>query len=365
LKRILYIDDDPALGRLVQRHLERQGFAVELRTEAGAGLAALATGDFAAVALDHYMPTQDGLATLAMIREMADPPPVVYVTGSDDSRLAVAALKAGAADYVIKDVSGEFLTLLGTALDNAIGQVILRRQRETAERDLAAALDRAERLAAQRAVLLQEINHRVANSLQLIASILQLHAADSSDPATRQAFDQARDRVLAVAAVHRGIYGSGEVGSVEVVQYVGQLVEDMQRAQSASEIVYLPPGDSFTLGLDRAVPLGIILSELVLNALKYAYPEGGGPIRVKLARAGDAAELVVEDDGVGITEGAVKGSGLGTRIVLAMAGNLGAVVDRDPGHPGTRVSVRFALQIDAPPVVQCAYRPQQAKIPAA
>ena len=78
--RILYIDDDPGLCRLVQKHLERQGYFVEVSNDGASGVARIAQGGIDVVALDHYMPNQDGMETLASIRSLADPPPVIYVT---------------------------------------------------------------------------------------------------------------------------------------------------------------------------------------------------------------------------------------------------------------------------------------------
>jgi PAS domain S-box-containing protein len=131
--RILYIDDDPGLCRLVQKDLERQGYVVEIATDGAIGIARIAQGGVDVVALDHYMPNQDGLETLARIRNLAEPPPVIYVTAMQEGRLAVAALKAGAADYVAKDVQGEFLPFLQRAIETVLDAVMLRRAKEAAE----------------------------------------------------------------------------------------------------------------------------------------------------------------------------------------------------------------------------------------
>jgi PAS domain S-box-containing protein len=133
--RILYIDDDPGLCRLVQKDLERQGYVVEIATDGASGFARTAQGGIDVVALDHYMPNQNGMETLASIRNLAEPPPVIYVTAMQEGRVAVAALKAGAADYVAKDVQGEFLSLLHRAIDAALDAVTLRRAKESAEAD--------------------------------------------------------------------------------------------------------------------------------------------------------------------------------------------------------------------------------------
>jgi PAS domain S-box-containing protein len=130
---VLYIDDDPGLCRLVQKDLQRQGYVVEIATDGASGLVRIAQGGIDVVALDHYMPSQDGLEILASIRDLAAPPPVIYVTAMQEGRVAVAALKAGAADYVAKDAQGEFLPLLQRAIDAALDAVMLRRAKEAAE----------------------------------------------------------------------------------------------------------------------------------------------------------------------------------------------------------------------------------------
>ena len=91
------------------------------------------------------------------------------------------------------------------------------------------------------------------------------------------------------------------------------------------------------LPTDRAVSLGVIVTELVSNACKYAYPDGAGEVRVALTRDGDARfRLSVEDDGIGIVDAAPKGTGVGTRLIRAMAQSLDSVVEYDPAHRGTR-----------------------------
>ena len=101
------------------------------------------------------------------IRELPNAPPIVYVTGSEDSRVAVAALKAGAIDYVWKDVQGHFRELLAEAVITSLEKEKLRRDKEAADREVLAARDRAE-------LLLREVNHRVANSLAIVAGLARM-----------------------------------------------------------------------------------------------------------------------------------------------------------------------------------------------
>ncbi len=342
---VLYIDDDVALARLVQRDLGRHGFAVETAPDGATGLARLRQGGVDVVALDHYMPGQDGLEILAALRDLPDPPPVVYVTGTSEGRVAVAALKAGAVDYVIKEVQGEFFTLLRAALSAAIAARELRRAREAAEAELRASRDRFEALANEREILLHEVNHRVGNSLQLVATMLNMQASASRSQEVRDALAAATSRVSAVAQVHRRLYTSAAVQAVDLQPYLAALIGDIERALDEEG-----GGHRLTLTAvsvpttpDRAVALGVIVTELVINAMKYAYPGGTGPIRVSLAPEPDGmVVLAVEDDGVGSAEAAAAGSGLGRQITQAMAAKLGATLEQDRHHRGTRMVLRFA-----------------------
>ena len=108
---LLYVDDDAALARLVERGLTRSGFCVVHASSGQHGLDRLQQGGIDVVALDQYMPGLDGLETLDRIMAIPNAPPVVFVTASQDSKIAVTALKAGAADYLVKDVQGEFIPL--------------------------------------------------------------------------------------------------------------------------------------------------------------------------------------------------------------------------------------------------------------
>jgi len=102
---LLYIDDDEGLRRLATLALTRRGFRVTAAASGREGVELAMDGKFDVVTVDHYMPIQDGLETLLLLNAVPEPPPVVYVTGSEDSSVAVAALKAGAVDYVVKRVS--------------------------------------------------------------------------------------------------------------------------------------------------------------------------------------------------------------------------------------------------------------------
>ncbi len=340
-RHILYIDDDPGLRRLVSKLLGRRGHIVETAEGGAEGVAKARDGTFDLIAVDHYMPGMDGLATLAALHQLPDCPPVIYVTGSEESKVAVAAIKAGAAEYVVKSAGDDFVDLLERAFGQALNSVRLQREKTEAEDALRAANERLE-------TLLKEVNHRVANSLQLVSTFIHMQSRGLDNEGAREALADTQRRIDAIAQVHRKLYSSGDVESVDMSEYLSAIVEELQGTWStpdAPRTISLV-ADSLRLHPDKAVSVGVIVNELVSNACKYAYdPASGGEIRVELSRAdNDRFSLMVEDDGIGMVAGEKpRGSGLGSKLVLAMAKSLAADFDYDPAHTGVRARLVAAF----------------------
>jgi two-component sensor histidine kinase/CHASE3 domain sensor protein len=203
--------------------------------------------------------------------------------------------------------------------------------------DLARERDRA-------AVLVKEINHRVANSLGLTASMVSLQARATQETALRAALAETQSRIRAIADVHKQLYQSDDARSVSLDEYLGGLLEHMRTTiHSEGQLVDLCYQlESIQMPTDASINLGIVVTEWVTNALKYAYPDRSGEVRVRLKRVDDGrAELVVEDDGIGRSGDTVKGSGLGSKIVTAMAAAVKAEVEYEDRRPGTSARIIF------------------------
>lgn len=206
--------------------------------------------------------------------------------------------------------------------------------------DLAQARDKAE-------VLLAEVNHRVANSLAMVSSLVRLQSRAMTDKVAQDALKETQARIDAIASVHKSLYSSGDARFVDFDEYLSSLLSNIETAMReeghGASLRY--DFDALRLRPDTSVNLGVIATELVTNAFKYAYPNRSGEVRVRLTRlSGDQAELVVEDDGVGRGGGDAppKGTGLGTRIVNAMARTIGTDVEYFVRHPGCGARLAFA-----------------------
>jgi two-component sensor histidine kinase len=336
-RTILYIDDDEGLRRLTRRALERAGYRVMLASGGAEGVAMAELEPVDLVAVDHYMPGMDGLATLAALQELPSPPPVLYVTGSDESRLAVAALKAGAIDYVVKTVDEDFFALLANTIEQTLATADLRRQKERAEALLKESNARLQ-------ALLQEVNHRVANSLQLVSSFVHMQSRNLADEGARAALADTQRRISAIAQVHRRLYTSASVEQVDMADYLAQLIDELSETYATGDGArsISITAEPIRIATDKAVAIGIVVNELVTNACKYAYPaDVAGAVRIGFgAFSPNEYRLYVEDDGCGMSDGVQpQGTGLGSKLIGAMAASLHAAFHYVPRQKGVRAEL--------------------------
>lgn len=222
--------------------------------------------------------------------------------------------------------------------------------RRSIEQEKDQLLRQTEELLRQKDVLLQELQHRVANSLQIIASILLLKARVVSSEETRQHLQDAHQRVLSVAEIQRHLHASEGINKVEVSSYLTKLCGSLASSMIGENqpITVKVISDAGMIGSDQAVSVGLIVTELVINAIKYAFPslKTDAVILVTYEINGADWRLIVADNGVGITRHVGHSrSGLGTVIVQALVKQLDAVMEVPRGTEGLKISIsraRFA-----------------------
>lgn len=198
------------------------------------------------------------------------------------------------------------------------------------------------------AELLHEMQHRVANSLQIIASILMQSARKVQSEEARGHLSDAHQRVMSIATLQRHLAGS-DSEMVELAPYLAQLCGSIGASMiyDHEQLTLTTRVDPVSIGGDISVSMGLVVTELVINALKHAFPESrhGHVVVGYTAQSGDW-KLSVSDDGIGMDDDPGRSpAGLGTRIVQALAKQLGAAIAVEDAVPGTRVSLTHTAQI--------------------
>jgi two-component sensor histidine kinase/CheY-like chemotaxis protein len=346
--KLVMVDDSEADRRLFRILIEESlGSKLEFW---GEGTAAKGLETCRAVApdcilIDYKLPDMTGLDFIAQLRSAEAPelPPsaVVMLTGLANEQVAVSAMRAGAQDYLIKDrMTPEGL---GSAVERATQKMMLIRELKQ-ERDwLAESL-------AEKEVLLKEVHHRVKNNLQVIASLLRLQAGAFGDGALSIALRESQNRVESMAMIHEQLYQTGDLREVDLAEHASLLLNNLLHSYGvddgriAGHVTMVP----LPLGVDRAIPAGLILNELVSNALKHAFPDGRrGSIWIEGTRHAGRIGFEVRDDGRGIarnSDGPPRKS-LGLEIVNILTrqlkGNL--VMESKSGAPLSGAAFRISF----------------------
>jgi len=193
---------------------------------------------------------------------------------------------------------------------SAVGSAVRARRRQYQMRDLHSELERALQLTTtlkEREVLIQEIHHRVKNNLQMISSLINMQVRRLSDQTCRDALEECQTRVQAIALIHEKLYQSRDYARVPFSEYVRSLAANIFHTMGVSptDISLDLEIEDLALAVDKAIPCGLALNELITNALKHAFPSGRrGTIRVELSKREEGMlRLVVKDDGVGLPAG--------------------------------------------------------------
>jgi PAS domain S-box-containing protein len=196
----------------------------------------------------------------------------------------------------------------------------------------------------EKEVLLREIHHRVKNNLQIISSLLSLQRLQVEDQQTADILWECQGRVRAMAMIHENIYQSHDIGSINFQKYVEMLLYDifnLYRVNKESVKLDTLIG-SVEMGIETAMPCGLVINELATNSIKHAFPQGNGNIRIELKTDDDLHILIFEDDGIGLPENLdpLKSKKLGLMVVNTLVNQLNGEMEIDRTN-GTKFIIKF------------------------
>ncbi len=235
------------------------------------------------------------------------------------------------------------------ALQNARDQLEMRAdelQRELAERKIVD--EQVKASLKEKEVLLKEIHHRVKNNLQIISSLLDLQSGSIRDKQALEIFKDSRNRIKSMALIHEKLYQSRNLSKIDVAEYIQNLIAAVRSSyvNNSGCITIRTNIENIFLNIDTAIPCGLIINELVSNALKYAFPAGGeGNIDVAIqSNNGDAFTMTVHDNGVGLPEevNIANTETLGLQLVNMLAAQHNAEVEIHR-NGGTTFKIKFIV----------------------
>ncbi|HOX18604.1 MAG TPA: histidine kinase dimerization/phosphoacceptor domain -containing protein [Spirochaetales bacterium] len=349
---IVVIEDERAHAELVNRAFERWTPRHEVRIAHSLAEAdsLLAAGPADLVLADWKVPDGSGIEFAREGRSLGAP--VVIMTSFGSEARAVEAMKAGALDYVVKSDStfADLPHIVERSLREWDRIESVRRAEEALRESERRARSILEASLREKEVLLGEIHHRVKNNMQLIESLLMLQLRKLGTGEARQPFHDAMNRVHAMARTHEALCDSGDLERIDLGELVRSLSGDLVQSEGLSTRIRLEYRlEPVIVGADRAIPCGVIVNELMSNALKHAYTDGrgSGTIRFEVGADGDGrAYLSVSDDGVGMEGGPERDGqgGIGLPLVETLSAQVkGALEMEAKKGKGTKVTVRFPI----------------------
>lgn len=337
---------------------------------------AMVRGNFDVVITDYRLSWTDGLQVVMTVQEQLPHTPIIMFTDTGGEEVAVQGMKAGLSDYVLK---GQVFRL-PIAVKESIEKTRLRKAHEEAVAALQRVNDELEVKVAERTrtlqeltealladiavrqraeealkaalqekeILLRETHHRVKNNLQVISSLLDLQAEASADPQVRAMFEDSQHRIRAMALIHETLYRGDGLAQINAADYLQPLSAQLAEAYRTlnNRVVLKCQVEEVWLSINKAVPCGLILNELLSNALKHAFPEAAtGEILIVLRReAPGSCTLIVSDTGIGFPEGLDfrTTESLGLQLVCLLTEQIEGTISLER-RGGTAISITFPV----------------------
>jgi two-component sensor histidine kinase len=334
--RILLVDDNPDDRALVRREAEALYPGAKV-VEAGSREdleGALKSGAYDLIVTDLHLKWGNGHEILAAAREVDPNCAVVMFTGTGDEMTAVELMKAGLDDYVVKHARQlpRLRASMKLAVDNARNRSALSER----ERQLTAAL-------AHRDMVVRELHHRVKNNLQTIITLLELRGR-AKGGAIGSELEELAGRMRALGKVQSRIYEARALDQVDIAATLGEMATELVKIYGDDRIRLAAELDGpFELEVSRAMPLALLCYELLLNAMKHAWPGGrSGTLTLEMKTQNGAAEVCIRDDGIGFDQKGIR-KGFGSRLVPELAREARAdiiVRANTSGGTAARISIK-------------------------
>ncbi len=343
-RRVVMLPTSSVDGVVASQVLAAGGIAAELCLTAPE-LCATAAAGAAVVLLD-----EDALAGTQCLWDFLDRQPawsdIPLIVLTSRRREATAHWRMIAQLTSVRNATLLERPMRSQTLVQAVRLALRNRERQY---ELRASIAEREGLLRQREVLLREVHHRVKNNLQMMQSLVRL-SAGRAPPEAEALFSELGGRIGAMGQLYSSIYASDNLTEVEAAAYVADVVDQVVAAFGSAHLTvriakHLEP---VVIDVDTAIPLGLIITELLTNALRYAFPdERAGSIGVVLERRGDRIALTVADDGVGLPVHRKSPASTGLRLVRALAKQIGGTFATTHGC-GLTATVAFPLHRCAP-----------------
>lgn len=245
----------------------------------------------------------------------------------------------------VRNAEGEIEYFFASQLnvtERVEAQVLVEKQKAVVEREVAARTADLQEALTAKTLLLHEVDHRVKNNLTMIGSLLRLQSRSLSDPALTATLDSMLERVDALATVHRKLYQSEDVTQFDVGAFTNTLVADVIGSTGRTDIEVSVDVEPMFIASTHASSIGLIINELLTNAIKHGFADDrGGRLIVSARKTEQGGQVVVQDDGPGITGAAHQG--LGKTLIGRLSKQIGGKTLWLPAEPGTRAVVDFPV----------------------
>ena len=248
----------------------------------------------------------------------------------------------------VTNAAGELQFFFASQLDvtdRVEAQLVVASQQDWLEREVSRRTDELQEALDAQMMLVHEVDHRVKNNIQMISALLSMQARTVKDPHARASLDSMLQRVESIGTVHRRLYQSKDVRQFDLADFIRDISHELLKASGREDIVLDLDLESVQVPSQQASPNALMLNELMMNALKHAFPEGRpGRLAIKIRKSDDRLHVVMADDGIGLPQPTPR-QGFGNRLIRTLARQLQAEVSWTNGNPGTIVTIKSPLPV--------------------